>query len=121
MDTRIGATRDDIRARNGGAYRLFVTMRTRLLGTDSVQLTPFVKLLLSALVAAFVAWAGVVWSGVSSLNQGISEIGRKLARIEERQLVNSGRIDKHETEPWHRGAGEELSRLKERIRQNGDR
>lgn len=44
----------------------------------------FTKILLSVLSIAFMAWAGVVYSGVQSVNKTYVEQSNALARVEER-------------------------------------
>ena len=83
------------------------------------------------LVAAFLAWAGVVWNTGQSINSALQSmelrIGSQLTKLEERQIALRAETTRHQTEPAHgnvlllitRIEGE-LKAISERAAQNRD-
>ena len=72
--------------------------------SEFIPMTGFTKLLLSALVAAFLAWAGVVWRASENLSE-------RLTRIEEKLDHVRTNVSEHEAQPWHSRAGEAIIQL----------
>ena len=72
----------------------------------------FTKWLVSALTLAFVAWAGVVWVGVSDI--------RVLSRVIE---DTDEELSEHKETPWHDEAGHliRLSEVQRVLRPGGRR
>lgn len=73
----------------------------------------------SLLAAAFLAWAGVVWSGWQDVSDKIFGMAENVAemRVEVRHVMEQFR--RHEGLPWHDEAGHRIIELQSR-RKNGD-
>lgn len=67
------------------------------------------------LSVAFLAWAGVVYEGVQSLTEKITEQIRVTARLEVTVTTFAARMAMHEQLPWHPDAGEAHARSQERL------
>lgn len=72
----------------------------------------FTNFLLSALTAAFIAWAGTVWNTGEKIIALLSEIQSEQASQGAQMVELRRSLDRHEMLPWHLRAGEEISRLK---------
>ena len=78
--------------------------------------------LLALLVIAFGAWSHAVGQAVSEIRevaQDMRVMAKQLQYQEEQIEANRKEIRNHESNPWHRGAGEAIIRLQEQQMRNG--
>ena len=71
--------------------------------------------LLSLLTAAFMAWAGVIWSAWQDVSDTLFDIhaGMQVAVVEIENIKKD--LHKHETRPWHDQAGQAHSQSRREI------
>ena len=79
---------------------------------DIIISRKLVSWLLAALASAFVAWAGVVWNTGDRIMQTVNAIYADVREmgVEIRHLRQD--VDRHEAQPWHQRAGEEINKMK---------
>lgn len=72
----------------------------------------------AALTAAFLAWAGVVWTGWQDVSDKIFGMSNDVAemRVEVRHMTETVRL--HAAKPWHDRAGEILIELQTQQKTN---
>ena len=75
----------------------------------------FVRVLLSGLTVAFMAWAGVVWNQSSKILENQTVIRENLATITGAIANLNRRVSNHSDKKWHNEAGNELSSLREKV------
>ena len=70
---------------------------------------------LGFLAVAFMAWAGVVWDRSSALLENQQKILIEQAKIEQKLETLMAQHRAHRASPWHRQAGEQIIRMREKL------